>query len=69
MRQKQKLKAIHNYDDHVQRVIAKDNRLIKTFPDRILKGVMGFFMFIPLTAIAFGIHCFKTNQWPWSEKI
>lgn len=66
---RQKLKQINNHDDMVQRVIAKDNRMIKTFPERLLKCLAGFVLFIPLTAIAFGVHCFKVNEWPWSEKI
>lgn len=44
-------------------------KLQASFPYRALKFFAGFILFIPITAISFGIHCFRTNEWPWSECI
>jgi len=44
-------------------------KFVKEFPVRTLKLFAGFLLFIPLTAIAFGVHCFQANEWPWSDKI
>lgn len=56
----------------VELVRQEENRktkFIQTFPVRTIKFFAGFLLFIPLTAISFGVVCFQRNEWPWSEQI
>lgn len=41
----------------------------KTIPMRIVKGIVGFLGFIPITMIAFAAVCFQKNEWPWSQNL
>lgn len=39
------------------------------YVSKTVKFFAGFILFIPLTAIAFGIHCFSEDKWPWSNNL
>lgn len=58
-----------NQREQVAKIQNKKVSFIKTFPYRVIKFFAGFLLFIPLTAIAFGAHCFQANEWPWSDRI
>lgn len=49
--------------------LMKRELFIATIPMRLVKATAGFVFFIPLTMLAFGGHCFKANEWPWSGNI
>lgn len=57
---------------HVEVMKQMENRKVKfmkEFPFRTLKFFAGVFLFIPITMVSFGVHCFKQNEWPWSNQI
>lgn len=58
-----------NPNDVVRGIEKRKEKYIQTIPIRTLKFFAGFLLFIPLTMIAFGVHCFDVNEWPWSDKI
>lgn len=55
--------------ENQKQIQKKKASFIRTFPYRVIKFFAGFLLFIPLTAIAFGAHCFQANEWPWSDRI
>lgn len=45
---------------------AKREQLL-SLPIRILKGLTGMLLSIPLVVAYVGIKCFEDNEWPWER--
>ena len=60
---------LSNPNERARQIDNRKANFISSFPIRTIKFFCGFLLFIPLTAIAFGAHCFSENIWPWDESI
>jgi hypothetical protein len=73
MKNRGQLRGIPGMKTNMNTIVKSEEKRIQafvvTFPSRLTKFFAGLLLFIPLTAIAFGIHCFNVNEWPWSDRI